>query len=82
MSEKTAPQLGSSAIRAALGKVGLPANSVEDVMMGCVLQAGVGQAPARQAALLSGRVVNYPRVCGYQFQLPAGSAGNAGNKEI
>ncbi|QPN43824.1 acetyl-CoA C-acyltransferase [Priestia aryabhattai] len=50
----TAPQLGAAAIRAAVERAGLDATSVEQVLFGCVLPAGLGQAPARQAALGAG----------------------------
>jgi acetyl-CoA C-acetyltransferase len=50
----TAPQLGSLAIRNALDRVGLENDEPEYVIMGQVLQAGVGQAPARQAAIGAG----------------------------
>ena len=50
----TAPQLGSIAIKAALGRAGVAAADVSEVLMGCVLSAGQGQAPARQAALGAG----------------------------
>jgi acetyl-CoA C-acetyltransferase len=50
----TAPQLGSLAIRNALDRVGLENHEPEYVIMGQVLQAGVGQAPARQAAIGAG----------------------------
>jgi acetyl-CoA C-acetyltransferase len=50
----TAPQLGSAAIRAALEAAGIAAAEVEEVIMGCVLPAGLGQAPARQAAIGAG----------------------------
>ncbi|MGH8416168.1 MAG: acetyl-CoA C-acyltransferase [Pseudomonas sp.] len=50
----TAPQLGSAAIRAAVERAGLAAADVEQVLFGCVLPAGLGQAPARQAALGAG----------------------------
>ncbi len=50
----TAPQLGAAAIRAAVERAGLPPKNVQDVLMGCVLPAGQGQAPARQAALGAG----------------------------
>ncbi|AXQ47564.1 acetyl-CoA C-acyltransferase [Pseudomonas vlassakiae] len=50
----TAPQLGSAAIRAAVERAGIDAASVEQVLFGCVLPAGLGQAPARQAALGAG----------------------------
>ncbi len=49
-----APELGAAAIRAALQRAGVPPDSVEEVLMGCVLPAGQGQAPARQAALGAG----------------------------
>ncbi|MFJ4068786.1 acetyl-CoA C-acyltransferase [Pseudomonas sp. NPDC089996] len=50
----TAPQLGSAAIRGAVERAGIDAGSVEQVLFGCVLPAGQGQAPARQAALGAG----------------------------
>ncbi|MEG0858871.1 MAG: acetyl-CoA C-acyltransferase [Pseudomonas sp.] len=50
----TAPQLGAAAIRAAVERAGVAADSVEQVLFGCVLPAGLGQAPARQAALGAG----------------------------
>ena len=50
----TAPQLGAAAIRAAVERAGIEATSVEQVLFGCVLPAGLGQAPARQAALGAG----------------------------
>ena len=46
----TAPQLGAAAIRAALERCGVAPDAVSEVFMGCVLPAGQGQAPARQAA--------------------------------
>ena len=50
----TAPELGAIAIKAALEKAGLKPDEVDEVIMGCVVQAGIGQAPARQAALKAG----------------------------
>ena len=50
----TAPQLGAVAIKAAVERAGIKPEQVEEVIMGNVLQAGVGQAPARQAALGAG----------------------------
>lgn len=50
----TAPQLGATAIRAAVERAGIASDSVEQVLFGCVLPAGLGQAPARQAALGAG----------------------------
>jgi acetyl-CoA C-acetyltransferase len=50
----TAPQLGSVAIRAAVERAGINPEQIEEVLFGNVLQAGVGQAPSRQAALRAG----------------------------
>jgi acetyl-CoA C-acetyltransferase len=50
----TAPRLGAIAIRAALERAGVAPDAVDEVVMGNVLQAGVGQAPARQAAIHAG----------------------------
>ncbi|HMF09319.1 MAG TPA: acetyl-CoA C-acetyltransferase, partial [Thermoanaerobaculia bacterium] len=49
-----APALGAAAIRAALDKAGVKPGEVEQVILGNVLQAGIGQAPARQASLGAG----------------------------
>jgi acetyl-CoA C-acetyltransferase len=49
-----APELGAAAIRAALARAGARPEVVDEVLMGCVLPAGLGQAPARQAALGAG----------------------------
>lgn len=54
LSTVPAPKLGATAIKGALDKVSLDPNSVDEVYFGCVLQAGVGQAPARQAAKFAG----------------------------
>jgi len=64
-----APKLGSIAIRAALERAGLATDAVDEVYMGNVVQAGVGQAPARQAALGAGLPQSVPcttvnKVCG------------------
>src|SRR5438067_12496443 len=50
----SATALGSAAIKAALERAGIPADVADEVVMGCVLPAGLGQAPARQAALGAG----------------------------
>jgi acetyl-CoA C-acetyltransferase len=65
----TAPQLGATAIRAALERAGLAPEKVQEVIMGCVLPAGIGQAPARQAALgaglpMSAGCTTINKVCG------------------
>jgi len=54
LSTVTAPQLGAAAIKGALEKINLDPSLVNEVLMGNVVQAGVGQAPARQAARLAG----------------------------
>lgn len=54
LSTVTAPQLGAAAIKGALDKIGLGPELVDEVIMGNVVQAGVGQAPARQASRLAG----------------------------
>ena len=50
LKDKSAPELGATAIQAALARAGVKPDQVDEVIMGCVLPAGVGQAPARQAA--------------------------------
>src|SRR5690554_4003900 len=54
LSSVPAPKLGAVAIKGALDKIGLDYNLVDEVIMGNVVQAGVGQAPARQAAKFAG----------------------------
>ncbi|MFP5210232.1 MAG: acetyl-CoA C-acyltransferase [Acidobacteriota bacterium] len=54
LKELSAPELGSAVIRAAIERAGLAPDSVQEVLFGCVLTAGQGQAPARQAALGAG----------------------------
>ena len=54
LSTVSAPKLGAVAIKGALAKIQLDVNLVDEVFMGNVIQAGVGQAPARQAAIYAG----------------------------
>lgn len=54
LSPVAATDLGAAAIRAALADAKVPGDAVDEVLMGCVLPAGLGQAPARQAALAAG----------------------------
>jgi acetyl-CoA C-acetyltransferase len=83
----TGPQLGAVAIKAALADSGLTAADIDEVIMGCVLSAGLGQAPARQAALGAGLPTSTPsttvnKMCGSAMravmtaadQIMAGSA--------
>ncbi|WP_434658612.1 acetyl-CoA C-acyltransferase [Chromobacterium violaceum] len=69
LSGLTASQLGAAAIRAAVERAGVAAGDVDEVIMGCVLPAGQGQAPARQAALAGGLPQSTPcttinKMCG------------------
>jgi acetyl-CoA C-acetyltransferase len=69
LSPLSAVQLGSAAIKAAVEASGIDAADVQEVLMGCVLPAGLGQAPARQAALGAGVPVAAPattvnKMCG------------------
>ena len=54
LSGKSGPELGAIAVRGAVERAGLTPTAVDEVLMGCVLSAGLGQAPARQAALGAG----------------------------
>ncbi len=69
LSKLTAPELGATALSGSFDKAGVSAGQIEQVYMGCVLTAGVGQAPARQAALGAGCPVStgattVGKVCG------------------
>ena len=54
LKDVAAPQLGATAIKAAIERAGLGLDTIDEAIMGCVLPAGLGQAPARQAALGAG----------------------------
>ena len=65
----TAPELGAVAARAALADSGVASDALDEVIFGCVLPAGQGQAPARQAAIAAGIAANVPattvnKMCG------------------
>lgn len=69
LSTLSAPELGAIAIRAAIARAGIPLDDVNEVIMGNVVQAGVGQAPARQAMLKAGipasvSALTINKVCG------------------
>ncbi|MFA5663042.1 acetyl-CoA C-acyltransferase [Castellaniella sp.] len=69
LSGLSAHELGATAIKAAVERAGIPGEAVSEVIMGNVLQAGQGQAPARQAALGAGLPISVPcstlhKVCG------------------
>src|SRR3984885_4087067 len=88
LSSKSAPELGAASIAAAVSRAGLTPDQIEETLMGCVLPAAVGQAPARQASRLAGLPDSVPcttvsKVCGSGMkalmiaadQLSAGRAG-------
>ena len=73
LARERAPALGAAAISAALEHAGLAADRIDEIFMGCVLPAGLGQAPARQAALEAGLPESVPattvnKVCGSGMQ--------------
>jgi acetyl-CoA C-acetyltransferase len=73
LSSVTAPQLGATAIKGALARAGLAPDAIQEVFMGNVLSAGIGQAPARQALIHAGIPNTVPattvsKVCGSGLQ--------------
>src|SRR5258706_9477030 len=79
LASQPAPRLGATAIKAAIERAGVGANEVQLCHMGNVLQAGVGQAPARQAALYAGLPNSVPcvtvnKVCGSGLEAVLGVA--------
>ena len=69
LSGATAPQLGAAAVRAAVSDSRVSGEQIDEVILGCVLPAGLGQAPARQAAMAAGVPQSVPattinKVCG------------------
>ena len=89
LSSMTATQLGATAIKGALSKINLEANLIDEVIMGNVVQAGVGQAPARQAALFAGlsntvvaSTINKVCASGMKAVIQASQAIIAGDAEI
>jgi acetyl-CoA C-acetyltransferase len=89
LSSLPAPALGAAAIRGALGRASVRPDEVEQVIMGNVLQAGIGQAPARQASLAAGIPNTVPcitlhKVCGSGMRavMDAANAIVAGEYEV
>ena len=85
----TAPELGAAALKAAVADSALSPTDVEQVVMGCVLPAGQGQAPARQAALKAGldlgtACVTLNKMCGSGMKavMDAADALKAGSADI
>ena len=69
----SATQLGAAAVRAAVERAGVPADRIDQIFMGCVLPAGLGQAPARQAGMGAGlpeavRATTVNKMCGSGMQ--------------
>lgn len=89
LSTFTAPQLGAIAIKEAVRRSGIDTQAIEEVIMGNVVSAGIGQAPARQAALLAGLSDDVPaftinKVCGSGLKaiMLAAQAIRAGDAQI
>jgi acetyl-CoA C-acetyltransferase len=85
----SAPQLGAIAIREAVARAGIPAEAVDEAIMGQVIQAGAGQAPARQAAFRGGLpaevgATTVNKVCGSGLKavMMAASAIKAGDGDV
>jgi acetyl-CoA C-acetyltransferase len=85
----TAVQLGSAAVKAAVEASGLAASDIQEVIMGCVLSANLGQAPARQAALGGGVPIAVPattinKMCGSGLKavMMAADQIRAGNADV
>jgi acetyl-CoA C-acetyltransferase len=89
LSSFTAPQLGAIAIKEAVRRSGIDTQAIEEVIMGNVVSAGIGQAPARQAALLAGLPDDLPaftinKVCGSGLKavMLAAQAIRAGDAQV
>jgi acetyl-CoA C-acetyltransferase len=89
LSRVPSPQLGALAIESVLKESGIDPTSVDECIMGCVLQAGVGQNPARQAALMAGlpesiSAVTVNKVCGSGLQsvMQAAQSIKAGDNSV
>lgn len=73
LAELTAPQLGATAVRECMARAKLGVESIDQIVMGCVLPAGLGQAPARQAAFYAGlsqsvQATTVNKMCGSGMQ--------------
>lgn len=73
LAEASATDLGATVVRAAVGRAGVSGDDIERIYMGCVLSAGLGQAPARQAAIKAGlptavQATTVNKVCGSGMQ--------------
>ncbi|MET4895558.1 acetyl-CoA C-acyltransferase [Sphingomonadaceae bacterium jetA1] len=89
LSDLTATQLGAAAVKGAVERAGVAASAIERIHMGCVLPAGLGQAPARQAAIHAGlgeqvEATTVNKMCGSGMQaaMMAAEALAAGSAEL
>ena len=89
LADASAPDLGAAAIKGALEKSGIELEEINETIMGCVLPAGIGQAPARQASIGAGLSNTKPsttinKMCGSGMKaiMLAHDAINAGTSEI
>src|SRR5881392_2752278 len=89
LTDATATELGAAAVGAAVQRAGLSGDAIERIYMGCVLPAGLGQAPARQAALKAGlpdhiEATTVNKMCGSGMQaaIMAAEALAAGSADV
>lgn len=89
LADVAATDLGATAVRAAVERAGVDASAIERIYMGCVLPAGLGQAPARQAAIKAGlpksvQATTVNKVCGSGMQtvIMGAEALDAGSVEL
>src|SRR5213594_3477647 len=89
LSTLQAPELGAVAVRAAIQRAGIPVDEVEEVILGNVIQGGIGQAPARQAAIKAGvpatvSAMTVNKVCGSGLKavMLAAQAIKAGDRQV
>ncbi|MGX7926134.1 acetyl-CoA C-acyltransferase [Tsuneonella sp. HG094] len=89
LADVSATDLGATAVKAAVERAGVPGEDIERIYMGCVLPAGLGQAPARQAALKAGlpksvQATTVNKVCGSGMQtiIMASEALAAGSLDV
>src|SRR6201995_3440701 len=87
--EVSATDLGATAVKAAVERAGVEGEDIERIYMGCVLPAGLGQAPARQAAIKAGlpksvQATTVNKVCGSGMQkvIMGDEASRTGNAEV
>ena len=89
LADASATQLGATAVKAAVERAGVDGNDIDRIYMGCVLPAGLGQAPARQAAIKAGlptsvQATTVNKVCGSGMQtvIMGAEALTAGNADM